>query len=84
MVWRGEWGNWQAPVEAGKEREAAVALLLPMVYGGVGHFGPGVEEVHSLDEVAHPKAQGPAGFVGILLQIDKERYTVSVNLSRGL
>lgn len=44
-----------------------------MVYGCVGHFGPGVEEVHPLDEVAHPEAQGLAGLVGVLLQIGKER-----------
>lgn len=43
-----------------------------MVYGSVGHFGPGVEEVHPLDEVAHPEAQGLAGPVGILLQIEEE------------
>lgn len=55
-----------------------------MVYGCVGHFGPGVKEVHPLDEIAHPEAQGPAGFVGVLLQIEKERHIVSVNLSRGL
>lgn len=42
-----------------------------MVYGGVGHFGPGVEKVHPLDEVAHPEAQGPAGLVGVLLEIEK-------------
>lgn len=83
-MWQGEWGNWQAVAEARKERDAALGLLLPMVYGGVGHFGPGVEEVHSLDEVAHPEAQGPAGLVGVLLEIEKERHTVSVNLSRGL
>lgn len=47
-----------------------------MVYGCVGHFGPGVEEVHPLDEVAHPEAQGLAGLVGVLLQIGKERHIV--------
>lgn len=40
---------------------------VPMVDGCVGHFGPGVEEVHPLDEVAHPDAQGLAGLVGVLL-----------------
>lgn len=43
-----------------------------MVYGSVGHFGPGVEEVHPLDEVAHPEAQRLAGPVSILLQIEGE------------
>lgn len=40
--------------------------------GSIGHFGPGVEEVHPLDEVAHPEAQGLAGPVGVLLQIEGE------------
>lgn len=55
-----------------------------MVDGCVGHFGPGVEEVHPLDEVAYPEAQGQAGLVGILLQIEKERHIASVNLWRAL
>lgn len=65
-------------------RVGHVPWFLPMVDGCVGHFGPGVEEVHPLDEVAHPEAQGLAGLVGILLQIDKERHIDPVNLSRGL
>lgn len=55
--------------------------ILPMVNGRVGHFGPGVEEVHPLDEVAYPETQRLAGPVGILLQIEREeKWIVSVNL----
>ena len=37
------------------------------MYCSVSHFGPSVEEIHSLDEIVNPGTQGLTGLVGMFL-----------------
>lgn len=42
----------------------------------VSHFGPSIEEIHSLDEIINPGTQGLTRLVGMFLLGFKDRHII--------